>query len=246
MIRIALIDDHPIVRDGLVAVLSDEADFEVVGTADSAASGERLLRRERPDVVLLDLEMPGADGVEALPALLGAAPGVRALVFTAYDAEERVLGALRAGAAGYLLKGAPSEEIARAIRTVQGGESYLTPRVAATVLAQLSGGRRSAEEASPLTARERQVLRLVAAGRSNKEIARELTITERTAKFHVTSLLTKLGADNRAQAAALAVRRGLLAEPGLAGSGSAASASPAGQVESAGRDGRAVRTGVPG
>ncbi|HEU5318091.1 MAG TPA: response regulator transcription factor [Chloroflexota bacterium] len=220
MIRVAVIDDHPIVRDGLVAVLSDEPDFHVVGTADSAAAGARLLERERPDVVLLDLEMPGADGVAALPALLGAAPGVRALVFTAYDAEERVLGALRAGAAGYLLKGAPSDEIARAIRTVHGGESYLAPRVAATVLAQLSGARRGApaggagpDGAPALTERERQVLGLVAGGRSNKEIARALGITERTAKFHVTSLLNKLGADNRAQAAALAVQRGLLRSP---------------------------------
>ena len=215
MIRIALIDDHPIVRDGLLAVLSDEADFEVVGTAPSAEEGQRLVALQRPDVVLLDLELPGIGGIEALPELLRTSPTTRVIVFTAYDTEERVLGALRAGAAGYLLKGAPSEEISRAIRTVHGGGSHLAPRIAATVVAGLSGGspdagRGGGARGTSLTTRERQVLRLVADGRSNKEIARELTITERTAKFHVTSLLNKLGADNRAQAAALAVQRGLL------------------------------------
>ena len=220
MIRLALIDDHPIVRDGLVAVLSDEADFEVLGTAASAEEGERLLRRTQPDVTLLDLELPGMSGTEALPSLLGAAPDTKVVVFTAYDTEERVLGALRAGAKGSVLKGAASEEIGRAIRSVHAGGTNLSARIAATVVAQLgstgSGGTtvggRAQRAASPtaLTPRERQVLRLVADGRSNKEIARTLTITERTAKFHVTSLLNKLGAENRARAAALAVQRGLL------------------------------------
>lgn len=216
-IRIALIDDHPIVRDGLLAVLSDEQDFEVVGAAASADEGHRLVTLRQPDVVLLDLELPGTGGIESLPDLLRASPATKVIVFTAYDTEERVLGALRAGASGYLLKGAPSEEIARAIRTVHAGGSHLAPRIAATVVAELSGGpggrnarRAGAAGGTTLTARERQVLRLVAEGHSNKEIARELTITERTAKFHVTSLLNKLGAENRAQAAALAVQRGLL------------------------------------
>jgi len=208
-IRLAVIDDHPIVREGLVAVLSDDADFQVVGAAASAEDGLRLVQTERPDVLLLDLELPGASGIDALPGLLEASPDTKVIVFTAYDTEERVLGALRAGAKGYLLKGSPSEEIGRAIRAVHAGGSHLEGRVASTVLAQLRGGRQEGG-AAPLSARERQVLRLVAEGRSNKEIARALTITERTAKFHVTSLLNKLGADNRAQAAAMAVQRGIL------------------------------------
>jgi len=208
-IRLAVIDDHPIVREGLVAVLSDEADFVVVGAAASAEDGLRLVQKEQPDVLLLDLELPGASGIDALPWLLEASAGTKVIVFTAYYTEERVLGALRAGAKGYLLKGSTSEEIGRAIRAVHGGGSHLEGRVASTVLAQLRGGRREGG-AAPLSARERQVLRLVAEGRSNKEIARALTITERTAKFHVTSLLNKMGADNRAQAAAMAVQRGIL------------------------------------
>ena len=216
MIRVALVDDHPIVRDGLVAVLSDEPDFEVVGTAPTAEDALRLVSAQRPDVMLLDLELPGMGGVEALPELAKASPTTRVIVFTAYDTEERVIGALRAGAKGYLLKGATSEEIAQAIRTVHAGGSHLSPRVAATVVAELRGERAGSGSpartrvAAALTTRERQVLRLVADGRTNKEIARELSITERTAKFHVTSLLNKLGADNRAQAAVLAVQRGLL------------------------------------
>ena len=216
MITLALIDDHPIVRDGLIAVLSDEPDFQVLFAAPSAEEATHLLRQHQPHVTLLDLELPGASGIEALPTLLHAAPHTKVIVFTAYDTEERVLGALRAGARGYLLKGATSEEIARAIRTVHAGGTHLSPRIATTVVAQLGpsiGARPRPITHGPTTQRtprEREVLKLVANGRSNKEIARTLSITERTAKFHVTSLLNKLGAENRARAAALGVQRGLL------------------------------------
>ena len=216
MISLALIDDHPIVRDGLIAVLSDEPDFQVLFAAPSAEEATHLLRHHQPAVTLLDLELPGASGIEALPTLLQAAPHTKVIVFTAYDTEERVLGALRAGAKGYLLIGATSEEIARAIRTVHAGGTHLSPRIATTVVAQLghpAGARSRPTTQGPtthLTPREREVLQLVANGRSNKEIARTLSITERTAKFHVTSLLNKLGAENRARAAALGVQRGLL------------------------------------
>jgi DNA-binding NarL/FixJ family response regulator len=207
MIRVLVVDDHPIVREGLVSVLEDEEDFTVVGTAGSAEDALALARQQRPDVVLLDLELPGIDGVQAIPQLLAVEPSPRVLVFTAYDVEERVLGALRAGAAGYLLKGAPADEIARGVRAVHEGGSYLAPRVAARLVSQVGaphGGR------PLLSAREREVLRLVAEGQSNKQIARTLGIAERTAKFHVTSLFQKLGADNRAQVVALAAHRGLL------------------------------------
>jgi DNA-binding NarL/FixJ family response regulator len=207
VIRVMVVDDHPIVRQGLVSVLEDEADLEVVGTAGSGREALRLVGRLRPDVMLLDLEMPELDGVEAIPQLLAAQPGLGVLVFTAYDTDERVLGAVRAGARGYLLKGASAEEIARGIRTVHAGGSYLEPRVASKLLAELNSPRRGSSE---LSEREREVLRLVADGLPTKQIARNLSITERTVKFHVNSIFHKLGAENRAQAVALAAQRGLL------------------------------------
>jgi DNA-binding NarL/FixJ family response regulator len=206
MIRILVVDDHPVVREGLIASLEDDPQFQVVGAAASAEEAIPLAAAHGPDVVLLDLELPGRGGLEAIPDLAAAHEGMRILVLTAYDTDERVVGAIRAGANGYLLKGASIEEIARAIRTVHAGETYLEPRAASRVIAQLHPSRR----AGSLTERERAVLRLVAAGRSNKQIARHLGITERTVKFHVTSILNKLGADNRAQAVALAAERGLI------------------------------------
>jgi DNA-binding NarL/FixJ family response regulator len=211
VIRIAVVDDHPIVRQGLAAALDDEDDFEVVGSAGSAEEAIELVRRVEPDVVLLDLELPGIGGIEAIPRLLAAHAGVRVLVFTAYGAEERVLGALRAGAAGYLLKGAASEDIARSVRTVAAGETVLAPSVASTVVHGLTGTRGTGQ----LTSREREVLRMIAEGSPNKQIARSLVISERTVKFHVSSLLRKLGAENRAQCVAIAAERGLLDRPGF-------------------------------
>jgi len=202
-----VVDDHPIVRQGLVSVLGDEDDLEIVGEASSGRQSVALAARLQPDVVLLDLEMPDLDGVEAIPQLLAAKPGLGVLVFTAYDTDERVLGAVRAGARGYLLKGASAEEIARGIRTVHSGGSYLEPRVASKLLAEVTSPR---VRGSGLSEREREVLRLVAEGLPTKQIALTLSISERTVKFHVNSIFHKLGADNRAQAVALAAQRGLL------------------------------------
>ena len=207
MIRVIVVDDHPIVRQGLVSVLGDEDDLEVVGEASSGREAVALTARLQPDVVLLDLEMPDLDGVEAIPQLLAAKPGLGILVFTAYDTDERVLGAVRAGARGYLLKGASADEIARGIRTVHSGGSYLEPRVASKLLAEVTSPR---ARARGLSEREREVLRLVAEGLPTKQIALSLSISERTVKFHVNSIFHKLGADNRAQAVALAAQRGLL------------------------------------
>jgi len=206
VIRVLVVDDHPIVREGLVAILEDERDFQVAGAAGSAEEALALAPRERPDVILLDLELPGMNGVDAIPRLAAAVPDARVIVLTAYDTDERVLGAVRAGARGYLLKGAPADEIARAIRAVHAGGSYLEARVAARVLTQV----RSPRRAIGLSARERMVLRLVADGLPTKQIARQLGITERTVKFHVSSIMNKLGAGTRAQAVAEAARRGLL------------------------------------
>lgn len=207
MIRILVVDDHPIVRQGLVSVLEDEADFDVVGAAGSSAEAVALAGRHQPDVVLLDLELGAESGVTAITRLGEVSPASRILVFTAYDTDEHVFGAIRAGASGYLLKGAPTEEIARAIRGVHAGGSHLEPRVAAKVLAEMNAPRRGGALLSP---RESEVLRLIAEGLSNKEIGRALTISERTARFHVTSILNKLGATTRAQAVALATQRRLI------------------------------------
>jgi DNA-binding NarL/FixJ family response regulator len=206
MIRVLIVDDHPVVREGLRAVLEDTKEMQVVGEAGSAEEALASVERALPDIVLLDLELPGMNGVDAIPRFADVASHPRVIILTAYDTEERVLAALKAGATGYVLKGSPAGEIAQAIRAVAGGGSYLTPRVAARVVAQVNAPRRS----GLLSARERQVLRLVARGRSNKQIARDLAITERTVKFHMTSIFNKLGADNRAQAIAIAAQRGLL------------------------------------
>lgn len=206
MIRILVVDDHPVVREGLVAILEDERDFQVTGAVGSAEAAVAAAGPDRPDIILLDLELPDMNGIEAIPGLIAVAPGARVVVLTAYDTEERVLGALRAGAGGYLLKGATGEEIGRAIRAVHAGGSYLAARVAATVVTRV----RDPGRPTALTRRERMVLRLVADGLSSKTIARRLEITERTVKFHVGSILNKLGANTRAQAVAEAARRGLL------------------------------------
>lgn len=207
MIRVFVVDDHPIVRQGLVTVLGDVADFAVVGAAGSVAEAVARIGQVQPDVVLLDLELGGEDGVAAIPRIAAAGPRTRVLIFTAYDTDERVFGAVEAGASGYLLKGAPTEEIARAIRAVAAGGSYLEPRVAARLVAAVRTTRRGD---GGLSAREYEVLRLIAAGLSNKEIGRALSITERTVRFHVTSIFTKLGATSRTQAVALATQRHLL------------------------------------
>jgi DNA-binding NarL/FixJ family response regulator len=206
MIHLFVIDDHPIVREGLTASLEDDPEFSVVGSAESYEEAQPLIEGARPDVILLDLELPGIGGLRAIPKLVEAYPNSRILVFTIYETDERVLQAIRSGARGYLLKGAPVQEIARAIRTVHSGESYLQPRIASKIFAELSPSRRT----TALTDRQREVLQQVADGLTNKQIALALNITERTVKYHVTTIMNKLEADNRAHAVALAAERGLL------------------------------------
>jgi DNA-binding NarL/FixJ family response regulator len=211
VIRLVVIDDHPIVRQGLVSALDDEADLETVGAAATAEEGLRLVQQYAPDVALLDLELPGLSGLEAIPQLLSVSPSTKLLIFTAYDTDERVLTAIRAGAKGYLLKGASICEIAAAVRTVAAGGTALAPSVAG----KLAEAVRAPRGAGALSAREREVLRLVAQGFPSKQIAGQLNITERTVKFHTASVMRKLGADNRAQAVAIAAQRGLLEPTGL-------------------------------
>lgn len=212
-IRILVADDHPMLREGLVGVLSTQPDFEVVGEASDGAEAVRLAEALRPDVILLDLEMPGTDGVAALEGLRDAGSEARAVVFTAYDTDERILGALRAGARGYLLKGASRAEIFSAIRTVHAGGSLLQPDVTARLLEHI-GRNDEGARAEQLTPRELEVLGLISQGLQNSEIAAQLFVTERTVKFHVSSILAKLGADNRTEAVAIAARRGLIRMPG--------------------------------
>ncbi|HMA35963.1 MAG TPA: response regulator transcription factor [Chloroflexia bacterium] len=206
-IRLVLADDHPIVREGLAAVLETQPDFTIVGQASDGAAAVALVAAQQPDVVLLDLEMPLLDGVQALRAMRAANPAVRALVFTAFDTDERIIGAVQAGAAGYLLKGAPRDDLFRAIRVVAAGGSLLQPAVAAKLIRRIAT---PPAVVAPLTDREHDVLALLVQGLPNKEIAGRLQISERTVKFHVSALLAKLGAGNRTEAVHLARQRGLV------------------------------------
>jgi len=205
-------DDHPVVRDGLATMLGTQPDFEVVGQAATGIEVVELTPTLHPDVILLDLEMPEMDGVEALVQLRQQQPQVGVIVFTAFDTDERILSAVRAGARGYLLKGTPREELFQAVRLVSQGGSLLQPVVASRLMEGLSAeGRQDDKPLDALTPREDEVLALLAQGKPNREIAEVLVITERTVKFHVSSILGKLGAGNRTEAVAIAAQRGLIA-----------------------------------
>lgn len=207
-ICILIVDDHPVVRDGLVTILGTQPDFVVVGEAGDGRDALQKAHDLHPDVILLDLEMPGMDGVETLRQLKAQNAQTRVIVFTAFDSDERIVTAVQAGAQGYLLKGAPRQELFHAVRVVHSGGSLLQPIVASKLMQRVN------QEPEPplesLTARELEVLQAMAAGLQNKEIAAKLIISERTVKFHVSAILGKLGAGNRTEAVALAAQRGLV------------------------------------
>ena len=209
VIRVAVADDHPVVRDGLVAMLETQPDLHVVGTAATGDEALALVAAADPDVLMLDLEMPRLDGVGVLRKLRASHSRTRVIVFTVFDTDERIIAAVEAGAAGYLLKGAPRADLFAAVRVVAQGGSLLAPPASSAVLRRLRGADPSTTGPS-LTPRERAVMEYLARGLGNKQIAAQLGITERTVKFHVSSLFAKLGAANRADAVARAAHAGLL------------------------------------
>jgi DNA-binding NarL/FixJ family response regulator/class 3 adenylate cyclase len=208
-IRVLLVDDHAVVRRGLRGFLELLKDFDVVGEAENGREGVAAADRLVPDVVLMDLLMPEMGGLEAIAAIKQAHPEIEIVAVTSFIEEEKVTSALEAGASGYLLKDAEAEEVAQAIRAAYNGEVHLDPAVS-RLLAQRMRARKDAEPVEPLTAREKEVLSQLAKGASNKEIAYELGITERTARTHVSNILGKLGLASRTQAALYAVEHKLV------------------------------------
>jgi DNA-binding NarL/FixJ family response regulator len=205
VIRVAIVDDHTIVRNGLVSLLGGHADLEIIGAVGDGEAAVALCVEQRPDVVLMDLSMPGVGGIEATRRVAEAAPGVQVVVLTSFMDRERIVEALSAGAIGYLLKDAEPEELLRGIRTAARGESPLDPRAARTML----GAQRAPDPLDALTDREREVLALVADGLPNKQIGRRLEISEKTVKAHLTSIFRAIGVTDRMQAGLWARRHGL-------------------------------------
>jgi DNA-binding NarL/FixJ family response regulator len=210
-IRVLIADDHAVVRQGLRTFLELQDEIEVVGEAADGIEAVELVQRTKPDVALLDLIMPRLGGLEAIRRIREVAPATRVLVLTSFADDDTVLPAVRAGAAGYLLKDVPPPELVGAIRTVHAGEALLAPAVATMLVEQLAAeDGAGAERDDHLTPREREVLALLARGRANKVIARDLGVSERTVKTHVSNILAKLNLTDRTQAAVYAVRHGIV------------------------------------
>jgi DNA-binding NarL/FixJ family response regulator len=204
-IRILIVDDHPVVREGLAGMLAGQPDFEVVGMAAEGETAVTLTLTLAPDVTLMDLRMPGLDGVGAIEAIKKAQPSAHILVLTTYDSDADILRAIEAGATGYLLKDTPREELFRAIRAAARGESVLAPAVAARLMTRMR-----APAAEALSAREIEVLQRVAKGASNQQIGKELHISTATVKTHLIHIYGKLGVDGRTAAVTTALEKGII------------------------------------
>jgi DNA-binding NarL/FixJ family response regulator len=207
MIRVVVADDHPIVRSGIVALLQDADDVDVVGQASDGEAAVAITLAERPDVVLMDLRMPGMNGDDATAAILAREPGIRVLILTTYESDDQILAAIEAGAAGYLLKAAPESEILAGLRATARGETALAPSAAAALVRRTTG---RPSEGPSLSPRELEVLQLVAQGNSNPAIGRTLFLSETTVKTHLGHVFEKLGVNDRTRAVTRAMELGLL------------------------------------
>jgi DNA-binding NarL/FixJ family response regulator len=202
LIRVLTVDDHPLLREGIAALVNAEPDMKLVAEASNGWDAVEKFRLHRPDVTLMDLQMPGVGGIEAISQIQNEFPGARIIVLTTYTGDVQVLGALRAGARGYILKGHVHRELLETIRAVHTGQKRIPPEIAVE-LAQHAVD-------DDLTLREIDVLRLIAAGNANKQIADQLSIGEATVKSHVTNILSKLGANDRAHAVTIGLKRGII------------------------------------
>ena len=202
LIRVLTVDDHPLLREGIAALVNAERDMKLVAEASNGREGLEQFRLHRPDVVLMDIQMPGVNGVEAISLIQAEFPGARIIVLTTYSGDAQVLTALRAGAKGYVLKGQVHRELLETIRAVHAGQKRIPPEIAAELAQHVAD--------DDLTPREIDVLRLIAAGNANKQIADQLSIGEATVKSHVTNILSKLGANDRAHAVTIGLKRGII------------------------------------
>ncbi|TAK21493.1 MAG: response regulator transcription factor [Chloroflexota bacterium] len=209
-IRILIADDHPVVREGLAGMIATQPDMRVVGEAVNGQEAIQQAQMLRPDLILMDLQMPNVDGAAAIREIRRSMPESRVLVVTAFDTDERILHAVEAGAQGYLLKGSPKEDLFRAIRVVAEGGSLLQPSIAAKLLNRVGQLLKQEDSSERLTDRETEVLGLLVKGLRNKEIAEALIISERTVKFHVGIIFQKLSVTNRAEAVSKALQNGLI------------------------------------
>jgi DNA-binding NarL/FixJ family response regulator len=202
LIRILAVDDHPLLREGIAALVNAESDMKLVAEASNGMDAVVKFRQHRPDVTLMDIQMPGLNGVEAISEIQAEFPGAHIIVLTTYSGDAQVLGALRAGARAYVLKGQVHRELLETIRAVHAGQKRIPPEIAAELAQHVAD--------DDLTAREIDVLRLIAAGNANKQIADQLSIGEATVKSHVTNILSKLGANDRAHAVTIGLKRGII------------------------------------
>lgn len=209
--KILLCDDQAVIRDGLEMLLSLERDIQIVATAQDGAEAVELAAQKQPDLILMDLKMPGTNGIEATRQIRANLPGIKVLVLTTYDDDEWIFDAIRAGASGYLLKDTPREKIVEAIRGTIAGRSFVDPAVAGKLLNQVASNQTQPASLlmEKLTLREVDVLRLVAKGLNNGEIAKQLHLSEGTVRNHISAILGKLGVSDRTQAAVIAIQHGL-------------------------------------